>query len=322
MRIENNEILKTLYSSAESVKTVDNNIQIFETKDQNQSVLFKSAQGISADVELSSVEKSAIPAFNKQRLQIKTTQGQVFNINVFIQSSADIEKVDKLSKTLTKTLSNLPLNILEDMQKECKHIFILKNIPHNIEAKALAIGPLNQIFLSSDKVVDLSEEELSDTLTHETGHLIDQTNCHFTGKASNMNKRSFATLKELLTPDLGFDQKSHSLANVSEFFADYYLKKSGFPSKNHRCISLFNKLDEYKNDFKLLDEEALNSKYGKHSEKIRLIAKKWAKLENDFIYFLTNINSGEVERMDENAKPMSLEQIDERNQRIKKKAKP
>ena len=322
MKIGNSEILTTLVTATEKSRDSKNSeIKLFESNGENLGTVSNTAQGVSADVTINkNIEESSILGFSKQKIQINTLQGQSFEINLFIQGTADAEKIKILSEKIAKVMSNLPEKALVDMQKECRHIFILKNIPHNSQAKGLAIGPLNQIFLSSDLTFELSKEELSDTLIHETGHLIDQTNCKFTGKASNINKRAFTALKELLTSDLGFDPESHSLASISEFFADYYLNKIGSPSKNHRCVALFNKLDEYKKAFETLEEEAFNNKYGEQSEKIKLIAKKWEKLEGDFIYFLTNIDNGEVERIDENAQPMSLEQIEERNQQIKKES--
>ena len=319
MRIDSNEILKTTVAKAENTNTTNNtDIQLFESKEQQQSVLSKTTQGTNADVELGKIENSAIPGFSKQCLQIKTTQGEVFNINVFIQSSADIEKVDKLSKTLTKTLSNLPLNILEDMQKECKHIFILKNIPHNIEAKALAIGPLNQIFISSDRMSEEPEEELANTITHELGHLVDRTNTSGNEQCSKLHVKAFNNVKNTLINDLGFNPESHSLAKPSEMFADYYLYQRGNPRNNHRCIELFDTLLAYKADVETLTSEELNSIYGEKTEKIKFVVSEWKKLEKNYDAFLEFLDKGTLSRIKEDAQPMSLEQIEEINNQNKK----
>ena len=123
MKIGNNEIFKTAEATPANINSTNSReIMLFKTEEQNQVVKNNTTQGLNADVETGNTKTSAIPGFAKQQLQIRTLQGQTFNINLFIQGSADPEKVKQLSEKLTKTLSNLPANILEDMQKECNEV--------------------------------------------------------------------------------------------------------------------------------------------------------------------------------------------------------
>lgn len=312
MKIGNNEIFKTTEATPANINSTNSReIMLFKTEEQNQVVKNNTTQGLNADVETGNTKTSAIPGFAKQQLQIRTLQGQTFNINLFIQGSANPEKVKQLSEKLTKTLSNLPANILEDMQKECKHIFILKNIPHNVKAKALAIASLNQIFISSDRMAEESEESLADTITHELGHLVDSTKTTSNEQCSKLHVEAFNNIKNTLINDLGFDPESHSLAKPSEMFADYYLYTQGNPSENHRCRALFDTIFNYKADIENLTSEEFSAKYGEKSEKIRFVISEWGRLERNYEAFLQYLDKGRMARMDENAQPMSLEQIQE-----------
>lgn len=312
MRINNNEIAN-LATFSEKVGTTNNKeIKVFETNIEEKNVL-NTTIGTSAEVNVSNAKAAKIPGFTEQKLQIKNLEGQAFEINLFIQGSADPEKVKQLSEKLTKTLSNLPTNTLEDLQKECKHIFILKNIPHNTQAKALAIGPLNQIFISSDRMAEEPEEELANTITHELGHLVDRTNMKGNEQCSKLHVDAFKNVKNTLINDLGFDSEFHSLDKPSELFADYYLYKSGNSSENHRCRKIFDTLRAYKTDVENLTPKEFNTKYGEKSEKINFLISEWSKLESNYDAFLKYLDKGTIPRMNEEAQPLSLEQIQKIN---------
>lgn len=228
-----------------------------------------------------------------------------------------IEKIDKITTKLAKVIAELPPQYLDDLSQECKHIMLTNDIIYNKDAVALAIGPLNQIFLSASKIETLSEKEYAEVLIHETGHLIDQTNCSMTGKATKWYKMEFEDLKKSISDDLGFDTEIHSLDSVSEFFADYYLNTVYDVSEKHRSNKLFKLLNGYQTDVNNLSTEELEKKYGDKKQRVIELSKKWQSVKKDFDYFLNNIHSGSIERADEEAKPMNFEQINEHNANAK-----
>ena len=229
-----------------------------------------------------------------------------------MQNFANSENTEKLLDKLTKSISNLPENVLADLQKECKHIFVVDKIPNPTsikgEPKAMAVGGLNQIFFSAKVMSEISNEQTTDTLVHELGHLVDQTSSNI-GACSKWHNKAYANLKKTLQEDLGFDKESHSLDTAKELFADYYLFKSGIATEDNRCRKLFDTINSYKSDYEEFNSDDFRSKYGDKSEKIVFMLKEWEKLENNYEYFLRNLDSKSISRANFGMQPMSIEQI-------------
>ncbi len=273
---------------------------------------------VSADERYSS---SNIPGFMMKKVSVTLKNNTSFSFNLHIAKNVDAEKLDQITELLTRVVSNLPEACLKDFSEECTNILITETIPNNKRASALAIGPLNQIFLSAHYLSMMSDSKCAETLVHEIGHLVDQTNCSFTRRATKYYKKDFEKLKQNLTEELRFDTQSHTLSSIGEFFADYYLTKRLKVSDDNRSKIVFEKLNQYSEDVKNLSDIELRDKYGDNTEQIINISDVWQDMKNDFEFFLKNIDSGVVERMDENANPMSFEQIQERNKRVLAKRK-
>ncbi len=281
-----------------------------------------SSNGKNAEVTLKdSDSKFQVPGFTAQKIDISVPGKENITINLFTANNIKKEDIVKIKQKLVDTISNLPPEVLEDLNQECKHILITNNIIYNKDALALAIGPLNQIFLSASQMKDLSEERFAETLVHENGHLVDQTNCSITGKATKWYKKEFEDFKNSITKDLGFDVETHSLDSVSELFADYYLNTVYEVSEEHRANKLFTLLEQYQNDVNTLSREDLETKYGDKTDNIIELVEKWNKIDNGFAYVLGNINSGEIERANISAEPLNFEQIEEHNNKAENKAK-
>ena len=323
MRVENTNINSTQKSNnIANTSSQSQNIEIgkllasnsVKTQSSNKTI-----NGSNASITIERQENSSIPGFNTQKLTIKPSDGLSFTIDLHIDNSCNAEN-QNLTEKISKIISNLPSNVLEDLKEECKHIAIPKNIVYNKEAKGLAIGPLNQIFLSADRMKDMTNAEVSDTLIHELGHLIDYHKSSFgIGEATNSYKREFNKLKTNITKDLGFDTEAHTFKGVNELFADYYLYQSSKVSDNHRSKAIFDLLNSYKNDVETLSSEELQSKYGEKTSSIIELTNNWKTMERQFKYYLGNVNDPEiVDRMDETKTPMNLEQL---NQQIEKQNK-
>lgn len=316
MRVENNQINPTQHSNSvtTSTTTQKQNFKIGKLLVSGASkTANKSISGKNANINIEQQTNSVMIGFNSQKLNITTADGENFTIDLHISNSC-INDNAELTERLSKVLSNLPPNVLKDIKEECKHIVIPQNIIYNKEAKGLAIGPLNQIFLSADKLKEMTNQEISETFVHEIGHLIDEHSSSFTkGKATNSYTRKFNTLKEFMTEDLGFDRNAHTFKGTNEFFADYYLYNNLEVSNKHRSKAIFDLLTTYRNDVETLSYEELSAKYPDKADNIIELNKNWKSLEKDFKYYFENLEDPEiVYRMNENAHPMSFEQLDEK----------
>ena len=319
MKIGGNEQINTpiLNTSSEVKNTPKEEVRIGDYLANNSSEVTNSnsASGKSAEVELSNkIEKSIIPGFTKQNITIKTASGVEFNATLHVQANTDKEQAKILSDKITKIVSNLPPQVLEDIKEELRHITICPNIILNKDAKALAVSELNQIFLSAEVLSGASEKDIEETITHELGHLIDRREGTFEGKWSEYCKNSFDNLKKSLTPDLGFEKDVYTMSNPRECFADYYLYKCGAPSDNHRSKQLFDKLQTYYNDVSNLSSEELQAKYGENTNAVKSAAEKWSKLQKEFDFVLTGTQSGKYQRLKESVEPLSIEQMTEINE--------
>ena len=132
-------------------------------------------------------------------------------------------------------------------------------------------------------------------------------------------KKSFDALKEVCTPEFGFEENSYTLSNTSEFFADYYLYKNGVPSYEHRAKQLFDRLETYSSDVNNLSETELIEKYGENTSKIKNVVNKWVTMKKELDFYLGNVQSGDYPRANEKAKPHTIEQMVEINERINNK---
>ena len=157
---------------------------------------------------------------------------------------------------------------------------------------------------------------LEETLIHEQGHLLDRREGTFAGKWSQYCKKNFNALKEVTTPDFGFEKDSYTMSSVSECFADYYLYKCGFPSDDHRGKIFFDTLEKYYNDVSALSDEELQAKYGDKTDSIKDIAQKWKALQSEFDFLLEGTQSGKYKRAEETVIPLSIEQILEYNNAV------
>lgn len=323
MKIGGNQQINT--TTPQTIGAVKTNqaeeIRIGDYLVQNSETNPNTVYGKNAEVTLNESQKASImPGFTQQEIQIKTATGVEFRINLHVQKNADQEGVKKLTDKLNRVISNLPPKVLEDMKEEVRHITICPSIIVNKEAKALAMGELNQIFLSVEKMAELSEKEIEETITHEQGHLADRLEGTFAGKGSKYMKKSFTALKETTTPELGFEKDSYTLSNASELFADYYLYKCGNPSEGHRSKEVFDKLENYNNDVTTLTEEELQAKYGENTQAVKNVAEKWGAIKKELDFYLGNVQSGEYPRVNEKAVPHSIEQMLEINEKAKQKA--
>ena len=317
MRVENNEVHWN--SNTDGIKTVkpqnNTNIEIGKLLTSNtvKTTNDKTVKGTSATVVAQQQAESEMIGFNTQKLNITTAEGVTFTLDLHI-SKICFKDNTELTERLSKVLSNLPPKVLMDIKEECKHIVIPENIIYNKEAKGLALGPLNQIFLSADKLKELSNQEISETLVHELGHLVDYHSSSFgMSHGTKSYQREFSALKELISKDLGFDTEAHSFSGVKELFADYYLYNNFNVSDKHRSKQIFDLLTTYKNDVSTLSEEELKEKYDNKTNDVIELSNKWKALERQFKYYLGNVEDPEiVDRMNEDAKPMTFEQLDEK----------
>lgn len=275
-------------------------------------------KGEGADVSVDEkFSPSTVPGFMSKKVTIHIPGSEAFSVNMHVAKNVNPEQVEKITEKLTRTISNLPQDFLEDFGKECTNLLIVPDIPMEKRAVAHTIGKLNQIFISASHFDKMSDTEYAEVLVHETGHLIDQSNDGMVGKASKWWNKEFKNLKSVITEDLGFDTKTHSLDNTGELFADYYLNKKMQTSENHRSNKLFDLLKQYNDDVNTLSAEELQDKYGENTDKIIDVAKNWNELKNCFEYYLGNLESGTCERMQPDVEPMSHEQIKEHDQQVR-----
>ena len=318
MRIDKHEIhLQTTNQVTQTNQTNQSeNIRIGELMVQETETNENKIYGKSAEVEINNSEKSAIPGFVQNKIIIKTKDGKEFSVNLFVQGNTDPAQAKKLTEKLTKVIANLPPKTLDDMQQEMKHITICPNIIVNNKALALAIAPLNQIYLSASNMAELSEAEIENTLIHEQGHLADRIEGMFAGNFSRYFEKEFSELINALNQDPNINTNTHTCSRVGEFFADYYLHKNGTHTKEHRSEEIFYKLEAYKDDFQNLTETELFAVYGENVDMVKNIAKKWAPMSEQFDQYFRRLGEGDWDRINEKAAPMSVEQIIERNKKI------
>ena len=321
MKIGGNEQINnvTLNASNEVSTNKQNEISIGDYLVQNSAETnSNSINGKTAEVVLSpNIKKSVIPGFTKQNIAVRTLEGVEFNVTLHVQANTNKEQVKELSDKLCKVISNLPPQVLSDMKEETRHITICPNIIHRKDAKAMAVGELNQIFLSAELLAGTTEKDLEETLIHEQGHLIDRREGTFAGKWSTYCQKDFDAVKELATSELGFEVDLYTLSNTRECFADYYLYKCGKPSDEHESKVIFEKLEYYSNEVASLSNEELQATYGENTDKVKDIAKKWKILRNNFDFLLTGTQSGKYPRLVETAQPLSIESMLEINEKAR-----
>lgn len=251
----------------------------------------------------------AVPGFEAHEVQFILDDGQEFSVNLYVSEDLIPEQADKMAQKFMRVMCNLSPEFLDEFKNECKHVLLVPENEINSEAWAQAVGQTNQMFISVSKMLNLSDQKFAETLIHETGHLVDQTN-GFTGKASKAWNSEFNQLKGLITADLGFDAETKTLTSASEMFADYYLNNQCEVSEEHRSKLLFKLLNQYSNDVEKLSPEELQAKYGEKTDSIISLTKAWGKLKYGFDYFLGNVSAGDVvERMNESAKPLNFKQL-------------
>ena len=322
MKINNIEI--------NTLKPLANNNTIQKNADEEQNKIFDIpdedfeikplAEGTYATVMVDNkADKSIIPGFVKQNLQIKTKNGKIFNISLHIEGKINNETLQKSIFTLMTALSNIPENVLEDIAIECKHIVLSENIVFNKQASAMAIAPLNQMFISAEKLAEMNEDECKTTVVHELGHLVDHSKG---GNATKYYTDEFSGLKNLLTENLGFKPDSHMFDNCREFFADYYTYKAGLivDTPTRKAKTQFDLLEQYAYDVKNMNETELKAKYQDRALEIKNLVTAWEILKTDFDYYLgelTNNNIKESDRADTSREPMNYEQLIEHNNNLK-----
>lgn len=322
MKINNDGIVYNTTQGISNIDKTNTNQNIGELMVQNSgsTQTQNNIIGKNAEVNLEKTpHKSTLPGFTEQKIHIKTASGIEFDVSLHTQASIDREKANQFKEKICRVISNFPPKVLEDMKAEMKHITLCPNIILNKDALALGVCEINQIFLSTDKMADLSEKEIEETLIHEQGHLADRLEGTFAGKGSKYMKKSFDALKEVCTPEFGFEENSYTLSNTSEFFADYYLYKNGEPSNKHRGKQFFDLLENYSNDVNKLTEIELLEKYGEKTLAIKDIVTKWSAIKKELDFYLKNVQSGDYPRANEKAKPHTIEQMVEINERINNK---
>lgn len=272
--------------------------------------------GNSATVKLNDeVESSILPNYVQQKVSIQLKNGDKFDIPIHISSNIDAETNQKALKNLTKTLSNIPKNVLKDLNVECKNIILSPNILFNKAATAQAFPALNQMLVSANNLAQMSEGESATTIVHELGHLVDDSK--EIGKATKFYGKEFDTLKKLATSELGFKEDSHMYDKCSEFFADYYAFNAGVlvDTPTRKAKTQFDLFENYLKDFENLSEKDFNAKYKDKGNDIKQVASAWKDLKHNFDYYLRNVNDGSLsneDRADSRREPMSPEQIAEK----------
>jgi len=284
-----------------------------------------SVTGTSATVNLDTGNsKSIVPGFEQRKLVIKTQKGNSFTINLHVSQDMAPEMLQEMLPKLVKSFANMPEDVLNNYSVECKHILLADEIPYNKDAKALAIGPLNQIFISAEKFSMMREEDCMSTLVHELGHLIDYSqNPFIMGKATDCNKKEFSNLALAVSKDSGYDYDMYMLSSGSELFADYYAYRSGVlvDSNTRNSKSQIDRFEAILSDSQNLNEEALSEKYQCDVQVVKDIANAWGKIKHTMDYYLSNVESGLVtieERANLSRKPMNFAQIDEHNANAEK----
>lgn len=295
--------------------TSSNDITIFNNSETNQDTNI-SINGSNATISINNnAQNSIVPGFIQYNLTITTKEKQTFNISIHIDKNANKEYLDKALTKLMKILSNMNKDTLNDLGLELKHILLTDNIIFNKQASGMAIGPLNQIFLSTEKLAKMNDEECLTTITHELGHLIDYSNAPMMhGKATQWYKSEFNNLKKTIDVNLDFKTDSHMFDSCSELFADYYAYTKGalIDTPTRKAKTQFDLLEKYYTDTNNLSKEELDTKYGEKSDSVRQVASAWKTLKGNFHYYLGNLKTGYItkeERADVNTLPQNYEQL-------------
>lgn len=261
-----------------------------------------------------------LPGMKTKLITINTSSGVNCNIKLYTAQNIDDQTVKNIETKLTNALKNMPENVLDDFAKECRTLVLLDEISIEKRAYALAMGPLDQIFLSASKMENLSDEGFETTIVHELGHLIDNYYQIMHGAqgiqstvASIIYQRDFDKLKKMMSEELGFDTSSHTLDNVKEFYADAYLDSNYDLPQSHRAKNIFDLLKKYDNDVKNLTLEELEEKYEQNTEKIKELVNQYDKLKSGFNYYRGNIDADDQYLRIDKHEPMTLEQIIESN---------
>lgn len=295
--------------------TSSKDIKIFNNSETNQDTNI-SINGSNATISINNnAQNPIVPGFIQYNLTITTKEKQTFNISIHIDKNANKEYLDKALTKLMKILSNMNKDTLNDLGLELKHILLTDNIIFNKQASGMAIGPLNQMFLSTEKLAKMSDEECLTTITHELGHLIDYSNAPMLrGKATQWYKSEFNNLTKSLDVNLDFKTDSHMFDNCSELFADYYAYTAGtlIDTPTRKAKTQFDLLEKYTYDLENLSSEEIEAKYGEHVNSVKQVATAWKTLKGNFHYYLGNLKTGYItkeDRADVNTLPQNYEQL-------------